>query len=105
MIVAEFFKKNGEVSGFKVSGHAGYDNFGRDIVCASVSSATMMTANLITEIFKYNANVSALDDTVTLQTDVFGDKILQGIYEGYLLQIEQISLEFKGTIQIKFTEV
>lgn len=43
MIVAEFFRKNGEITGFKVSGHAGYDESGRDIVCAGVSSAVMMT--------------------------------------------------------------
>ena len=51
MIVAEFLKKNGNITGFKVSGHAGYDDIGKDIVCASVSSAVMMTANLITEIW------------------------------------------------------
>ena len=60
MIVAEFFRKNGEITGFKVSGHAGYDESGRDIVCAGVSSAVMMTANLITEIFRFEAEVSAV---------------------------------------------
>ena len=59
MIVAEFFRKNGEITGFKVSGHAGYDMFGKDIVCAGVSSAVMMTANLVTEIFGFEAEVSA----------------------------------------------
>lgn len=67
MIVAEFFRKNGEITGFKVSGHAEYDESGRDIVCAGVSSAVMMTANLITEIFRFEAEVSAVDDTVTLK--------------------------------------
>ena len=63
MIVAEFFRKNGEITGFKVSGHAEYDESGRDIVCAGVSSAVMMTANLITEIFRFEAEVSAVSYT------------------------------------------
>lgn len=105
MIVAEFFRKNGEITGFKVSGHAGYDESGRDIVCASVSSAVMMTANLITEIFGFDAEVSAVDDTVTLKTDVPEDNVLLGLYKGLILQIEQISLEFNGTITLKYSEV
>ena len=47
MIVAEFFRKNGEITGFKVSGHAGYDMFGKDIVCAAVSVIVGMLANEI----------------------------------------------------------
>ena len=105
MIVAEFFRKNGEITGFKVSGHAGYDEAGRDIVCAGVSSAVMMTANLITEIFRFEAEVSAVDDTVTLKTDIPCNDVLQGIYKGLALQIEQILLEFNGTIKMKYSEV
>lgn len=104
MIVAEFFRKNGEITGFKVSGHAGYDMFGKDIVCASIS-AVMMTANLITEIFGFDAEVSVVDDTVTLKTDVPEDNLLLGLYKGLILQIEQISLEFNGTITLKYSEV
>ena len=105
MIVAEFFRKNGEITGLKVSGHAGYDMFGKDIVCAGVSSAVMMTANLVTEIFGFEAEVSAVDDTVTLKTDIPYNDVLQGIYKGLALQIEQISLEFNGTIKMKYSEV
>ena len=105
MIVAEFFRKNGEITGFNGSGHAGYDMFGKDIVCAGVSSAVMMTANLVTEIFGFEAEVSAVDDTVTLKTDIPYNDVLQGIYKGLALQIEQISLEFNGTIKMKYSEV
>ena len=70
-----------------------------------VSSAVMMTANLITEIFRFEAEVSAVDDTVTLKTDIPCNDVLQGIYKGLALQIEQISLEFNGTIKMKYSEV
>lgn len=105
MIVAEFLKKNGNITGFKVSGHAGYDDIGKDIVCASVSSAVMMTANLITEIFGYKADVSVCGDTVALKTDFPEDEILSKLYSGLQMQIKEISGEFNGTIKLKFTEV
>lgn len=105
MIVAEFFEKNGNITGFKVTGHAGYDVKGRDIVCASVSSAVMLTANLITEIFGYKADVSAYEDTVALKTEFPDDENLCRLYKGLELQIREISREFNGTIKMKFTEV
>ena len=55
MIFAEFFIKNSAYVGFKFKGHAGYDDFGNDIVCASVSSAVQLTANTITEFFGIDA--------------------------------------------------
>ncbi|MGN0614158.1 MAG: ribosomal-processing cysteine protease Prp [Porcipelethomonas sp.] len=106
MTVAEFFKKDGEITGFKIKGHSGYSESGSDIVCASVSSAVMMAANMITEIFRYQAEVSAVEDTVFLKTDIPGDKVLQGIYNGLRLQLEEIAGEYgKKYLKMKFTEV
>lgn len=38
MIQATFKKKNGELYGYKVEGHANFSAVGTDIVCAGVSS-------------------------------------------------------------------
>ena len=105
MTIAEFFRKNGELTGCKVKGHSGYAESGNDIVCASVSSAVMLTANLITEIFGYSAEISAVGDTVALKTDIPQDENLQKLYKGLVMQLEEISAEFKGNLKVKFTEV
>lgn len=105
MTIAEFFKKNGELTGFKVKGHSGYSEQGSDIVCASVSSAVMLTANLITEIFGFEADVSAVEDTVSLKTDIPRDEVLQGLYKGLVMQLEEIAEEFNENLKVKFTEV
>ena len=47
MIEVLFFELGDGFSGFKVQGHAGYARVGTDIVCASVSSLTIFTANLL----------------------------------------------------------
>ena len=51
MICAEFFTRpDGDLVGFRISGHSGCGEEGNDIVCAAVSSAAYMTANTVTEI-------------------------------------------------------
>ena len=105
MINAEFFRNKGIISGFKISGHAMYDDFGKDIVCAAVSSAVQLTANTITEIFGIDAKVSAENNAVILKTADSADDNLQKLYRGLLLHLETLSEDFKGTIKIKFTEV
>jgi hypothetical protein len=105
MTTAEFFRKDGEVIGFKVKGHSGYAEQGEDVVCASVSSAVMLTANAVTEVFGYDADVSAYEDTITLKTNIKGDEILQKLYQGLILQLQQIALEFENNLKVQFTEV
>lgn len=38
------------IKGFKVSGHANYDEYGKDIVCASVSTVVITSINLALKI-------------------------------------------------------
>lgn len=104
MITAVFYKKDRKFSGFKVSGHAGYDDYGFDIVCASVSSAVQLSANLITENFRINADVSADDNVITLnvaETCEEADKIISGLKAHLVL----LSEEFENTIITKISEV
>jgi uncharacterized protein YsxB (DUF464 family) len=49
MITAVFSIRNGSPCGFHISGHSGYAPSGADIVCSAVSSAVILTANMISE--------------------------------------------------------
>ncbi len=53
-------------SGFEISGHAGYGTEGNDIVCAAVSSCTMLVCNCVTENFKAKADVKVEENRITL---------------------------------------
>lgn len=104
MITAVFYKKSGNLSGFKVSGHAGYADAGQDIVCASVSSSLQLAANLITENFGIQADVEVGQNIITLKvvdTCSEASKIL----DGFKTHLELVSKEFKNTIIIKISEV
>ncbi|MBR6102266.1 MAG: ribosomal-processing cysteine protease Prp [Ruminococcus sp.] len=106
MIRAEFYRDSSDkLKGFRVSGHAGYAEYGQDIACASVSSAVMLTANTVTEIFKIKARVTVEENDISLLTEADengdGDRLLLGL----LTHLSLISDEFPGRIKITFTEV
>lgn len=66
MITAEFYLDNEKFVGFSVRGHAGFAEYGNDIVCASVTSAVELTANGITEIAKVPASVGSFENEIKL---------------------------------------
>ena len=67
MITARFFKRDGLYCGFIVSGHAGTDVYGKDIVCAGVSSAVMLAINTITDFFCADAVVKDKGNKIGLK--------------------------------------
>jgi len=104
MITAVFYKKSGSLTGFKVSGHAGYADAGEDVVCASVSSAVQLTANLITENFGIKSDIVVDENAVTLKVVEIGEEAGR-ILDGFKTHLELVSKEFKNTIIIKISEV
>ena len=68
MIDATLWTANGHTTGFRISGHAGYEDSGKDIVCAAVSSAMQLTANGITEILRQDPVLRVEENAVILQT-------------------------------------
>lgn len=87
-------------TGFEISGHAGYgeavsEREGSDIVCAAVSSCTMLVCNAITESFGANAEVKVEENRITLslkeQSDA-AEKLISAFYE----HLGVLSREYKG---------
>ena len=64
MISVTFHKtKAGEYRSFLCSGHAGYDDYGKDIVCASVSVLVINTINSLEELVQEKIVVDADEET------------------------------------------
>lgn len=108
MITADFLSKNGKLVGFKVSGHANFNEFGNDIVCASVSSAVQLVCNTITECFKSQAEVTVGENQgislrlVNISNDAVSSMLL---IDGLKLHLETLLEDFPENIKIKITEV
>ena len=104
MIRVVFTKKSGNFSKVSVSGHAGYEDSGRDIVCAAVTSAVQLTANSITEVFETNAKVSVKAAEVVIDVSDFNataSKLMEALY----LHLDILSQEYSDYIEITVLEV
>ena len=116
MLKAEFFILNdGKIKGFDISGHSGYAESGKDIVCAAVSSAAYMVANTITEVLN-KVRITVCGKEFALQTEesagymrlLVHDKylsdcgyILQG-FKNHLLMLEEM---YSKNIKVFYKEV
>ena len=56
MITVHVVKENSKYKQIKILGHAMYDDYGKDIVCASVSSIVITTVNGILALNKESLN-------------------------------------------------
>ena len=105
MIRVEFTKSGELLTSFSVSGHAGYDDYGHDIVCASVTSAVQLTANGITEVLELPAKVDVEENlirvTLPRQQREKGQPFLQAL----LLHLRLLAQDYEGTIQVNLSEV
>ena len=104
MIQVQILRQHGRTAGFSVSGHAGYEDSGKDIVCAAVTSAVQLTANGITEILHFPADVSVSENAVTLQTQS-PDQETENFLKAFQLQLEVLEEQYPSFIQIRYLEV
>ena len=84
----------------KVHGHAMYDDYGKDIVCSSISSIITTTINGIYEIDKNYLNVELIDDGMiitVLKTDKVGDALIKNM----LTLLSELSDNYPENIKIK----
>ncbi len=105
MIQANFTKTEGKLTAFSLKGHAGYDELGKDIVCASVTSAVQMTANAITEVLKVCADVQVLDNQIRMKLPANCPQEAIHFMDALLLHLEILSEDYEGTIKVKVSEV
>lgn len=104
MINAVFFRKNGRLSGFDISGHAGYADSGADIVCASVSSAAQLTVNTVTDYFKSNAEVRLTQNRLYMMLSDECPSAVQ-LISSLFEHLGFVSEEFPDTMKITISEV
>ncbi len=104
MIKASFLYFDGNPKGFEVSGHADYAESGKDIVCAGVSSALMLTANMITESFGVKAQITDSGEKISLKL-CEESKEAEKLIDAFKKHLELLSHEFNGRIIIENMEV
>jgi uncharacterized protein YsxB (DUF464 family) len=99
MINAVFIKSEKGFGGYEISGHSDYSEQGSDIVCAIVSSAAYLCANLITDAFDIKADIALDDGYMKVTADA--DRLIEGLYR-HLLQAQE---QYEDYINVKISEV
>ena len=82
-----------------VSGHPGYEESGKDIVCASVSSIVITTINAIIEIDNDAIDYSDLDNKIIIRI-IKEDEIVNKLINNMILLLESLEKDYKDYIKI-----
>lgn len=99
MIKVNIKKENDVISEIKISGHANYEDVGKDIVCAGVSSALTTTVNACLT-FDGNA-IEYENKKLFILKNNKKDKITNKLLENFQNILKSIEEDYKENIKIK----
>ena len=110
MIEVRFLRKSGLLVAFTYDGHADYDEYGKDIVCAAVTAQCMMIYNGLDEVMKIRNKIDLNNDGGYLSVSIDGaspdeKKEAQILMETLLLGIRAIELQHGNFIKLIEEEV
>ncbi len=94
------YKKKDYITNINISGHALYDSFGKDIVCASVSSVVINTINIVSIIDSSIIEVDKSDGYVNIIINKYNDltnKILLNLID----ELKELTIKYKKNIRVE----
>ena len=98
MIKVNIKAKEGNINSIKISGHAGYDAYGKDIVCAAVSSITITTVNALIKLDENAIDYVQNDDlTITIKKH---DEVTCVLIQNMIDLLEELEKDYKKKINI-----
>ena len=104
MIRCEFFTEDDRITGFTVSGHSGYEERGKDIVCAYVTAVVTMAEATINDVCGAKAKVRVKDDqariTLTLPTSCDEEETVQAVLAGMMIYLCSLRDEYPDYIEV-----
>lgn len=90
--------KDKVVSSISFDGHACYDDYGKDIVCASASVSMLTTVNAILE-FNENAISYTEGDTVRIE-NILKDEVTNKLLNNLVNVLEELEKQYPNNIKI-----
>ena len=99
MINVNIKKENNIITELKISGHAKYDDYGKDIVCAGVSSALITSVNACLTFDK--ESIYYEEKNKLYLKNIKKDKITNKLLENLINMLKSIESDYKDNIKIK----
>ena len=104
MTRCEFFTEDERITGFSVSGHSGYAEAGKDIVCAAISTAVTMAEATINDVCGAKAKVRVKEEdariTLTLPASCDEEESIQAVLAGMLLTLCSLRDDYPDYIEV-----
>ena len=110
-----FYKHKGVFYGFHEVGHAGYGEFGTDIICSALSAMTMLIINTIEVSWGVDVNFEIDDETTDITVTVkealpeyaSSDEkqfAVSGLIQGYFYQLMDMIEDYGDYIDVEEEE-
>ena len=104
MTRCEFHTEGDRITGFSISGHSGYEEAGKDIVCAAVSAAVAMAEATINDVCGAKAKVRVKDEqariTLTLPASCDEEDTVQAVLAGMLVTLCSLRDDYPDYIEV-----
>ncbi len=110
-----FYKRHGIFYGFEEIGHAGYAEFGEDIVCSAISAMTMLVINTCETSWGVDVHYEIDDKTSNIKVTVkealpeFASSdekqyAVSGLIQGYYYQLMDLIEDYSDFIDVDAIE-
>ena len=101
------YKSNDLNIGFKVFGHSGYEESGKDIVCAGISALTINFINSVEEFMddRFVVTTNEEDGMIDFKFESEPSKESQVLIDSLVFGLENLEQDYKDFISIEFQEV
>lgn len=99
MIKVSIKKEGSFISEIHIKGHSGYDVFGRDIVCASVSTMTITTINAIIRYDETSISYNQDEGLVNLVV-LKHSEVVDLLLENFVSLLKELETQYKKYIKI-----
>ena len=99
MIKVTIKKENGVITNIKMTGHAKYDEYGKDIVCAGVSSALITTVNACLRFDEDSIEFN--EENNFFLRNIKQDEITNILLENLVEVLKSIQDKYKENIKVK----
>ena len=104
MTRCEFFTADERITGFSVSGHSGYAEAGKDIVCAAVSAVVTMAEATINDVCGAKSKVRVKYEqariTLTLPTSCDEEETVQAVLAGMMVTLLSLQEDYPDFIEV-----
>ena len=104
MTRCEFFTEGDRITGFSISGHSGYAEAGKDIVCAAVSAVVTMAEATINDVCGAKAKVRVKDEqariTLTLPVSCDEEETVQAVLAGMMITLAGMRDDYPDYIEV-----